>query len=160
MWGFPGAAESDAGSEVSPFVWCDLEVRSGVGSCAVVTVESSAAAKRSLSSWYFRRDSRGRTPFSRYVRRETRVLTTSSSEDTSRDVSGDDRLRSLRMMRKTRFWRYERRSSFLVSKRDIPSGGGWRVVVSGREFKAECSDSVKVDINSPGVPIAADMVRK
>ena len=158
--GMPDASESDAVSEVWPVFWLRLEVGFGFGSCATVVVEPSVAAKRSLSSWYFRRDSRGRTPFSRYNRRETRVWTTSSSDECSGDVSDDESWRSLRVTRKTRFWRYERKRSFLVSRRDIPFGGGWRVAISGRDVKADLSESVNVDSSSPGRAMAVGVVRR
>ena len=59
----------------------------------------SLAAARSLSSWYLRRDSRGRTPFSRYMRRATSFSTTeSSSESASSKVrTSEDSLETVDM---------------------------------------------------------------
>lgn len=46
-------------------------------------------------------------------------------------------------MKKARFSRYASKSSFLVSRRDIPSTGGTMVAASGIEVNAEVRDSVR-----------------
>ena len=45
-------------------------------------------------------------------------------------------------IRNTRFCRYANRSSFFVSKREIPSSGGERAAESGKEADAVDKDSV------------------
>lgn len=85
------------------------------------TCAASSAAARSLLSWYCKRDSSGRMPFSRYTRSATRFWTTRASwvirlsmvEEVreladwgldSEDAEGCElKLRILRIMRKTRF---------------------------------------------------------
>lgn len=66
-------------------------------------------------------------------------------------------LRSSRMMRKTRFWRYERRISFFVSRREIPFGGGVRDSGSGNDKNADVSESVSVERRAGKVAAVAIM---
>jgi hypothetical protein len=56
-----------------------------------------------------------------------------------------DQFLSLSMIRKTRFCRYESRSSFLTSRREMPSADGRRDASStGKAAEAEDRDSVSV----------------
>ena len=64
-------------------------------------------------------------------------------------------MRILRIMRKTRLWRYERRSSFLVSWREIPSSGDTIVLDWGRDEVAESREFVSVDNRAGRVAAAA-----
>lgn len=111
---------------------------------------SSATARRSLSSWYRRRDSNGRTPFSRYTRSVTRFWTASASWEVRSSLAGEggEILRILRIIKKTRLCRYESRSSFLVSRREMPSSGRAMSVEVGRESRADERDSVSVASSS------------
>ena len=67
--------------------------------------EASEAARSNLSSWYLRRVSSGRMPFSIYIRSSTNFFVTASSRDGSSAESGEDWLRILRIIRKTRLCR-------------------------------------------------------
>ena len=65
-------------------------------------------------------------------------------DGSSAEGLGETWMRSLRIMRKTRLCRKERSSSFLVSRREMPSAGGARFVEDGSEEAAEVRDSMRV----------------
>ena len=49
------------------------------------------------------------------------------------------------MMRKTRFWRYDSRSSFLTLKSEMPFSGQTSDVSSGNVVTAASNDSLRLD---------------
>lgn len=87
-----GAGEaSESLAEVSDSAPCGSEVR-GVLTAVVGTGETGAseAASSSLSSWYLRRPSSGRTPFSMYMRSSTSFWVTAAFREDSSAGLGED----------------------------------------------------------------------
>ncbi len=70
--------------------------------------------------------------------------------------------RKVRMIRKVRFWRYDRKSSFLVERREKEEGGGWMADGDGSEDNEEVREPVKDDskVGSEGVSVISYVLKQ
>ena len=122
-----------------------MDVGFAVLSCS--RLSESAAARRTVDIMCASLFSSGRTPWSRYSRSSTSFSTISSVICASPlplplFMCSSLACRILTNMRKTRFWRYESRTSFLRSRRETPLVGHSNWPASGVASNAEVRDWV------------------